>query len=128
MQIKPIGTIFHFAGLIITAGLVACANAGNGQQHEQHHAEQGASANQSVSSGASSSTGGMMGKGMTESGAGCPMMGCGAMDKEAACRMYRSMGDAPNEQERQAMMERYLQGMSPEMRQRHMEMMRQQCQ
>lgn len=50
------------------------------------------------------------------------------MNKDAMCAMYRSMQNAPTEQDRQAMMERNMQGMSPEMRQRHMEMMRQQCQ
>jgi hypothetical protein len=50
------------------------------------------------------------------------------MDKEAMCAMYRNMRDAPTEQARQAMMDRNMQGMPPEMRQQHMEMMRQQCQ
>jgi hypothetical protein len=38
------------------------------------------------------------------------------------------MRDAPDEQARQAMMERQMQGMSPQMRQQHLDMMRQQCQ
>jgi hypothetical protein len=73
---------------------------------------------------------------MTGSHAGCGMMGAntagcpGGMqqDKDAMCAMYRDMRDAPNEQARQAMMDRHMQAMSPEMRQHHMEMMRQQCQ
>jgi hypothetical protein len=50
------------------------------------------------------------------------------MDKDTMCATYRSMQTAPTEQDRQAMMDRNMQGMSPEMRQRQMEMMRQQCQ
>ncbi|GAB3466123.1 hypothetical protein GCM10027321_31960 [Massilia terrae] len=68
--------------------------------------------------------------------AGCGMMPCGPsakgepqhMNKESMCAMYRAMQNAPTEQDRQAMMERNMQGMSPEMRQQHMEMMRKQCQ
>lgn len=80
---------------------------------------------------------GMTGEGTVGSQGGCGMMGAGHvagpggiqhMDKDAMCAMYRSMQNAPTEQDRQAMMERDMQGMSPEMRQRHMEMMRQQCQ
>jgi hypothetical protein len=49
------------------------------------------------------------------------------MDMEAMCAMYRSMRDAPSEQARQAMMERHMPNMSPEMRLHHMEMLRQHC-
>jgi hypothetical protein len=78
----------------------------------------------------------MMDGSMMGSGAGQEIMGGttappGAMqpmDKETMCSMYRSMRDAPNDQARQAMMDRQMKGMSREMRQQHMEMMRQQCQ
>jgi hypothetical protein len=51
-----------------------------------------------------------------------------AMDKGRMCSMYRGMQDAPDDQARQAMMDRLMPGMSPDTRRRHMEMMRQQCQ
>jgi hypothetical protein len=75
-----------------------------------------------------------MSAGTTGSAAGCGMMtDCAAaqgqpMNKDAMCAMYRDMQNAPNDQARQAIMDRQMQGMSPEMRQRHMDMMRQQCQ
>ena len=53
------------------------------------------------------------------------MMG-GQMDKNKMCAMYRSMQEAAPQQ-RQSMMEHQMKGMSPEVRQQHMEMMRQQC-
>ena len=121
-------------GLMAAAGLVACANPTGGADHAQHHPEQSATTAAPGSSGAQA---GMMGGSMMGSHGGSGMMGgatAGAsegmrpMDKDAMCAMYRSMRDAPNEQARQAMMDRQMQGMSPEMRQRHMEMMRQQCQ
>ena len=53
-------------------------------------------------------------------------MGQGGMDMQRMCAMHRDIQTAP-EGQRQAMMERHMQQMSPEMRQRHMEMMRQHC-
>ena len=49
------------------------------------------------------------------------------MNMDQMCAMHRNMHKAPAEQH-QAMMEEKMKGMSPEMRQRHMEMMRQHCQ
>jgi hypothetical protein len=48
------------------------------------------------------------------------------MDMNQMCSMYRNMQNAPMEQ-RQSMMDQQMKGMSPEMREHHMEMMRQQC-
>jgi len=124
MLIKPIPSIHILAGLLVTAGLVACANPEGDQGHEQHHPGQSANAAGPGNAGESSSTGGMMGRGMTGASEGGPH----TMDKDAMCAMYRGMRDAPSEQERQAMMERNMPGMSPEVRQQHMEMMQQQCQ
>ena len=50
------------------------------------------------------------------------------MDKDAMCAMYRNMQNASTDEQRHEMMERNMQGMSPEMRQQHMEMMQRQCQ
>ncbi|MDQ1831650.1 hypothetical protein [Massilia scottii] len=58
---------------------------------------------------------------------GAPGPGRGAMDMKAMCAMYRDMQHASTDQ-RPAMMDRQMKGMSPEMRRQHMEMMRQQCQ
>ncbi|MDK6076018.1 hypothetical protein [Massilia varians] len=46
---------------------------------------------------------------------------------EATCAMDHSMGDAPKDEARRAMEERRLQGMSPEQRRQHLEMMRRHC-
>lgn len=49
------------------------------------------------------------------------------MDMGRMCAMHREIQNAPAGQ-RHAVMERHMQQMSPEMRQRHMDMMRQHCQ
>lgn len=149
MLSKTIPSINILSGLIVMASLVACAAPPADQDHAQHHPGQSANTTASESPGGSSAQGGMAGGAMTGSQAGCGMMGGGTtgtqagcsmmgdgkaaagmqqMDKESMCAMYRSMLDAPTEQARQAMMDRQMQGMSAEMRQQHMDMMRQQCQ
>lgn len=150
MSIKPFLSIRTLAALAAAASLVACANPSGGQDHAEHHPGQSADTAAAGSSGAPPAQAGMMGSGMAGSQGGCGMMGsqagCGmmgssqagsqaagaggmqGMNKEQMCAMYRSMRDAPNEQARQTMMDQRMQGMSPEMRQQHMEMMRQQCQ
>jgi hypothetical protein len=128
MLIKFIPSFHILAGLAATVVLVGCASPGAGD-HGEHHPPQSESA-----SGSSAAMGGTMGAGMTGSAAGCGMMtDCAAaqgkpMDKDAMCTMYRNMMSAPDDKARQSMMDRQMQGMSPEMRQRHMEMMKQQCQ
>ena len=137
MSVKTIRS-FRFLFVLAAANLLgACASPPDGQ-HGQHHP--GSQANPAASSpaGASPAQGGTAGATTTQSGPCCEMMGggggpggsggMGQMDREAMCAMYRGMRDAPSEQERQAMMDRHMQAMSPEMRQRHMEMMRQRCQ
>lgn len=127
-----------FSSLIVAGSLVACANPPTDPDHGRHHSEQ--SANAAVASDSASAAHGGMAGGATAAGqAGSEMMngsktesqvGCEMkrMDKDAMCAMYRTMRDAPNEQARMAMMDRNMQGMSAEMRDQHMEMMRQQCQ
>lgn len=127
MLIKPIPSIQILAGLA-AASLVGCANPSGGQDHGQHHAGQSVNSTAPASSGTSPAQGGMTGGAMTGGQAGCGSAGMQHMDKDSMCAMYRSMRDAPTEQARQMMMDRQMQGMSPEMRQHHMEMMRQQCQ
>jgi hypothetical protein len=151
MLCKTIPAIQMIAALAMTAGLVGCATPSDGQaqNHGRHHPDQSANTTMSDSSAGTSAQGGMASGAMTGSQAGCGMMGgsmtagqtgCGMMegrkaaggmqrmDEESMCAMYRNMRDAPTDQARQAMMDRNMQGMSPEMRQQHMEMMRQQCQ
>ncbi|WP_136218200.1 hypothetical protein [Massilia sp. Mn16-1_5] len=111
------GTIdrMRILALLLAAGLAACAPMRQDQDHQRHHRGQ-------------QSAGREMGAGMT-GGAAAGMTGSmGPMDKEAMCARYRGMRDAPDEQARQAMMHKEMGAMSPEMRQRHMEMMRKQCQ
>lgn len=49
-----------------------------------------------------------------------------SMDMQRMCQMHQDMHKAPAA-ERQAMMEQRMKGMSPEMRQQHMDMMKQHC-
>lgn len=143
MLSKTIPSMRILAGLAVAASLVACATpAGDqdqDQDHVQHHPAQSADGATPASPGGSAAQGGMGSGAMMGSQGGCGMMGanttgnqagCGMqhMDKDAMCAMYRNMRDAPNEQARQAMMDQNMKAMSPEMRQQHMEMMRQQCQ
>jgi hypothetical protein len=145
MLTKPIPSTHFLLGLLAAASLAACAGPRVDDQH-QHHAGQSAAGSSGMSAQGGTMGGamtgkhtgcGMMGAATAANQSGCPMMGgseaasTGAMqatDKGALCSMYRGMRDAPDDQARQAMMDRLMPGMSPEMRQRHMEMMRQQCQ
>lgn len=121
---------------LMALGLAACATPGGDGSHSQHHAGRSANMMPPGPSGAPPAQQGMMSGPMGSQG-GSGMMGAGAagapgemqhMDKASMCAMYRGMQNAPNEQARQAMMDQHMQGMSPEMRQRHIDMMRQQCQ
>jgi len=137
MSAKRTSSIHIVAALAAAASLVACASPAARQEHDRHHAGQPANASTPASTGASAAHGGMMGRGMMGSQAGCAMMGGSTtacpggmqhMDKEAMCAQYRSMRDAPNDEARQAMMDQHMRAMPPEMRGQHMEMMRQHCQ
>ena len=70
---------------------------------------------------------GMMGQGGGQMG----MMGqggaAGQMDMKSMCEMHDRMMSARTPEERSAMMNERMKNMSPEMRQRYMEMMQQQC-
>ena len=65
--------------------------------------------------------GGMMGgqRGMMGQG--------GQMDMKSMCDMHQRMKNSRTPQERAAMMNETMGNMTPEMRQRHLEMMEQQC-
>lgn len=94
------------AAILAIATLSACSTARGDLQGQQ-------------SSSGSSATGAMM-----ERSSGGAM---GMMDKESTCSMYKNMMSARTPAERQAMMDERMKGMSPEMQQRHLEMMQQQC-
>lgn len=112
------------AALVAAVALGACATPEGGTDNVVHHADQEA---RCAVAGPAPSGCGTMGSGMMGgTGSGGPMM-AGKMDKNAMCAMYREMHNAPPQQ-RQSMMDQQMKGMSPEMRQQHMEMMRQQCQ
>jgi hypothetical protein len=51
----------------------------------------------------------------------------GMSDQEAACAMSRRIADAPTPEERQALMDQTMQGMSPETREEQLVAMRHQC-
>lgn len=117
MQITSIPSI------CILGGLVACANPPGAQEHGMHHMQQ-----PSDTGNASRAQGGMTGSAATGSGMMAAPPEAPHGHKKMMCDRFRSMRDAPDAQAREAMMDRQMQGMSPEMRQQHMEMMRQRCQ
>jgi hypothetical protein len=94
--------------------LAACTTPEDAAGHGAHHPDQGA--------GRPMQPGGPMAMGGPSPGQMAPR----GMDMNQMCTMYRNMQSAPTEQ-RQAMLDQQMKGMSPEMRQQHMEMMRQQC-
>ena len=102
------------AVLIAAAALSGCAT-NQQDEHAQHHPE-ATSATSPGAMGRGGSTGqmGMMG------GAGSQM------DMKSMCEMHNKMMSSKTPEERSAMMAEHMKSMSPEMRQRHMEMM-QQC-
>lgn len=79
--------------------------------------------------GTSPSSGGMMMGGSTTSGGGqAGTAGASTpANREAMCSVYRSLQNAPTQQQRQAIMEQQMRGMSAEDREERMEKMREQC-
>ncbi len=128
-------SIFRSAGSLMAVFVAAAALTGCAaikEEHKQHHPA--ASATESPGGmGRGGSTGqmGMMGgagpdgqKGMMGGGASGQM---GMMDKKSMCEMHDKMMTARTPAERTAMMDDRMKNMSPEARQKHMEMMKQQC-
>jgi hypothetical protein len=110
------------ATLLTTVALAACASPDSTTDHAGHHPDQATGTPTQASGGM---PGGQGGTGMT-GGMSSGQMNPEGMDMKQMCAMYRNMQNMPMEQ-RQAMMDQQMKGMSPEMRQQHMEMMRQQC-
>jgi hypothetical protein len=48
-------------------------------------------------------------------------------DQAAMCELNRRISSARNPDERASLLEKYLPGMSPDMREQHLEMMRERC-
>ena len=126
MKTRPIRPMCILAGLLAAAGLSACTAMQQDQDHPRHHP--GRSVDAMAPSAGQHSARGETGGGMMGGSAAGVTGSMGPDDKEAMCARYRGMRDAPDEPARQAMMHKEMGAMSPEMRQRHMDMMRRQCQ
>lgn len=110
--------------LVVASALPACMTPSPGTDQGALH--RGATA------GAGQTGGGMMGaeqagSGTTTRDEAAARQRMMPMDMESMCAMHRAMQSTASEQERQAMMDQRMGHMSPEMRQQHMEMMRQHC-
>lgn len=136
MRVKSISSIPVLGALLITASLAACASPRSDQDRGQQQPGRQSGPTTAPNPTGTSAQSSMLGGPMKDGHAGCGAMdycrearpgGMQHMDKEAMCAMYRSMRDAPTVRERQAMMERHMQGMPPGMREQHVEMMRRQC-
>jgi hypothetical protein len=120
--------------LLAATALSACTAPGDTTDHGAHHPDQAAGSATTSPAPSGGMMGGQSGGGMMggQSGAGMMggtatgQMGPGGTDMNQMCAMYRNMQSAPADQ-RQGMMDQQMKGMSPEMRQQHLEMMRQQC-
>ncbi len=98
-------------------------------EHQAHHPEGATTqpstpaspANAARQGGMMGGVGGMMGgqRGMMAQG--------GQMDMKSMCEMHQRMRNSRTPQERAAMMNETMGNMTPEMRQRHLDMMEQQC-
>jgi hypothetical protein len=110
------------AAILAAVTLAACTTPGDATGHTTHHPDQAAV---SPAQPGGMTMGGQSGTGMT-AGTSTSQMKPEGMDMNQMCAMYRNMQNTPMEQ-RQAMLDQQMKGMSPEMRQQHMEMMRQQC-
>ncbi len=119
MNISP-GALRRLTAVLAALALAGCAATPGGQPDGAHSAGSSADATPTPPSGPfyglETATGG--------SAAGSAM---GHSAEETMCAMHRDMGDAPKDEARRAMQERRLQGMSPEQRRQHLEMMRRHC-
>lgn len=110
----------RFASIMLAALLTACAMPNKGAptddaDHKAHHPEAAASSAPPSPAQRPGPTGvGQMG--MMDS-----------MDMKTMCDMHKKMMSSKTPAEREAMMDRNMKSMSPEMRQKHMEMMEAKC-
>jgi hypothetical protein len=104
---------------VFLAAVTLAGCAAIGEKHRTHHPQPPAPA----FSGDTSRPGAAGQRGMMGS-AGGPM---GMADPRSMCDMHQRMKGAKTAEERSAMMDEHMRNMSPEMRQRHMEMLQQHC-
>lgn len=122
----------RLAPLLATVMLGACAAPGDTTDHTTHHPGQPAVSpvqpGSATNPPAQSTDRPMVGQsGVGTTGEASPgQMKPESMEMAKMCAMNRNMQNMPPEQ-RQRMMDQHMKGMSPEMRQRHMEMMQQHC-
>lgn len=125
-------SIRRLGALLATVWLAACASTADSTDRSAHPPDAVATSPTQPGSTATTNAqpagtmmGGQPGAGMM-SGNQAGQMNPESMNMGQMCAMHRNMQKLPIEQ-RQAMMAEHMKGMSPEMRQQHMEMM-QHCQ
>lgn len=101
--------LFGIASIVVS--LAACA-ATTEVEHRERHPESTAAQSPSV-------------KGSDSPGANMGMMG--EMDMKSMCEMHQKMMEGKTPTERSAMMNEHMKSMSPEMKQQHLDMMREKC-
>lgn len=139
MPLMPFNPKTLIAAVLTVAALVGCAatqqtgqdapsRRGVSQEEHRAHHPQDTSAQPSATTGGGTAArqGGMMGGQGGMMGGQGGMMG-GQMDMKSMCDMHERMKRSRTPQERGAMMDDAMKNMTPEMRQRHMEMMERQC-
>lgn len=123
MHTRMMHPMHALAVLVASAALAACAPMQGDRDHPRHHPGRSVDATAPPASGMHPGREDMMGASRAGStGSMAPA------DREAMCARYRSMRDAPDERARQAMMDREMGAVPPEMRRQHMEMMGRHCQ
>ncbi|MFL6675675.1 MAG: hypothetical protein ACJ8LG_20565 [Massilia sp.] len=123
------------AAALLGAALAGCgswASQGRDQPATPMHRGPSTGAGWSGSTGATSSGGPEPGPGSAAAagtpGQMGPGMGIGMMrDRQAMCDVVNNITSARTPEQRDALMSQYLAGMTPEMRERHLRMMQQQC-
>jgi hypothetical protein len=115
-------TIHSTAALLAGLAMVACTTPGDSGGHPAHHPGRAA---QAAAQDGSAGTGGQAGA-ATMAGAPPGPMKPGQMEMDAMCAMHRNMQKMPPEQ-RQGMMDEKMKGMTPGMRQHHIDMMQREC-
>jgi hypothetical protein len=107
--------------VIAAAALTGCATAQ--QEEHRHNHPEAASETSPKGTGRGGSSGGADGQMGMMGRAGAD----GQMDMKSMCDMHNKMMGSKTSAERSAMMDDHMKNMSPEMRQRHMEMIERQC-
>jgi hypothetical protein len=126
---KPPAFVVAIIAPCLLAGALAGCSTWQGHQGAASAARNGTSQSRTgLLCGAAASAGGGGSAGTTGSGPGSEQMGSGMTgDQAAMCELNRRIAIATPDQ-RQAMLEQYLPGMSPDLREQHLAMMREQCQ